>query len=414
MTVSPVPSRPENPLATRPSETNPSVPAPTAADAPPEAAPARPPDPAAAVETARWFLAEVFRGVSDGAMALNYLGPRPGRDGRRPFLTAWHDPADVPAAAAHAVALSARSCVWYGVGVRGGRSAGRGGSADVVAVTGLWADVDVAHPVHAKKNLPPTSTDALLLIGDVGVEPTIVVDSGHGLQAHWLFPEPWLLATDDDRRAAQDLSNAFKVTLRRHAAARGWAVDSVADLARVMRVPGTSNRKEPDDVRPVTVHTADGERCGIEDLRAVLLPHAPAAAVATVTVPDDVPDFGEATADLPDLGPTRGDDVPSLDDEPEADEPAEGDEGKPAGLTDDELLDRARRARNGPAFDALYRGSLDAHGGDHSAADQALINRLLWWCAGDRDRADRLFRRSGQMRAKWDEVHDGDGRTYGA
>ncbi len=82
--------------------------------------------------------------------------------------------------------------------------------------------------------------------------------------------------------------------------------------------------------------------------------------------------------------------------------------------TDADLLDRARKARNGDAFSALYDdGDTSGHGGDDSAADMALASHLVWWTGHDLDRADRLFRRSALMRQKWDERHSGDGRTYG-
>ena len=86
--------------------------------------------------------------------------------------------------------------------------------------------------------------------------------------------------------------------------------------------------------------------------------------------------------------------------------------GTPA-CSDRELVERARGARNGHVFDRLWRGDLSLHGGDHSRADAALVAHLWWWTGGDAQRTDRLFRQSGLMRPKWDEVHYGDGRRYG-
>jgi P4 family phage/plasmid primase-like protien len=96
--------------------------------------------------------------------------------------------------------------------------------------------------------------------------------------------------------------------------------------------------------------------------------------------------------------------------------PAEQDSPKPAesdtgGLTDDQLIAKAKGARNGAKFAALYEGDAGAYGDDDSAADQALTNLLAFWCQGDVGRIDRLFRRSGLFRPKWDERR-GD-TTYG-
>ena len=57
-------------------------------------------------------------------------------------------------------------------------------------------------------------------------------------------------------------------------------------------------------------------------------------------------------------------------------------------------------------------GDCSAQGGDRSAADMALCSQLAFWCAGDAARMDRIFRRSGLMRDKWDSRRGGT--TYGA
>jgi hypothetical protein len=78
---------------------------------------------------------------------------------------------------------------------------------------------------------------------------------------------------------------------------------------------------------------------------------------------------------------------------------------------DDRLLELAREAKRGDDFDRLFRGDTTGHNEDDSAADLALCNHLAFWTAGDRGRIDRLFRRSGLMREKWEERR-GD-TTYG-
>ena len=83
-----------------------------------------------------------------------------------------------------------------------------------------------------------------------------------------------------------------------------------------------------------------------------------------------------------------------------------------ADLSDDAaLLNKARNAKNGSAFDALWSGDMSGHNGDHSAADMALLNSLAFWTGNDATRMDRLFRQSGLMRPKWDELHGTT--TYG-
>jgi len=43
----------------------------------------------------------------------------------------------------------------------------------------------------------------------------------------------------------------------------------------------------------------------------------------------------------------------------------------------------------------------------------ALCCLLAFWTGGDRTQMKQLFRQSGLLREKWDEVHYADGSTYG-
>ncbi|MCU4975434.1 hypothetical protein OB955_22340 [Halobacteria archaeon AArc-m2/3/4] len=81
-------------------------------------------------------------------------------------------------------------------------------------------------------------------------------------------------------------------------------------------------------------------------------------------------------------------------------------------LEDEELLEKARSASNGEKFDRLWRGSTTGYE-SQSEADMALCCLLAFWTGGDAARVDRLFRQSGLIRGKWDDVHYSDGSTYG-
>lgn len=78
---------------------------------------------------------------------------------------------------------------------------------------------------------------------------------------------------------------------------------------------------------------------------------------------------------------------------------------------DDALVARAGAARNGEKFRGLWAGDTSMNSGDESAADLALCSILAFWAGPDADRIDRLFRRSGLYRDKWDARRGA--RTYG-
>lgn len=146
-----------------------------------------------------------------------------------------------------------------------GRPFTRISSDNSAGIMGLWADVDIADvDVHKKWNLPPDEAAAKDLLDRAGVPPSIVVHSGHGLQAWWLFQDFWLFDSESDRLAAADLSMRWNTTLRVRAAERDWTVDSTFDLARVMRVPGTVNRKGGAAL-PVRLLELSGQRYGRDD-----------------------------------------------------------------------------------------------------------------------------------------------------
>ncbi|QOS13391.1 uncharacterized protein HfgLR_20755 (plasmid) [Haloferax gibbonsii] len=81
-------------------------------------------------------------------------------------------------------------------------------------------------------------------------------------------------------------------------------------------------------------------------------------------------------------------------------------------LEDDELLKKAKNASNGPKFERLWNGNTAGYD-SNSEADMALCCLLAFWTGGDTTQIDTLFRQSGLLRAKWDEVHYADGSTYG-
>ena len=89
---------------------------------------------------------------------------------------------------------------------------------------------------------------------------------------------------------------------------------------------------------------------------------------------------------------------------------AAGAEHHDPGLTDDEIIQKAFEAKNGAKFKRLWQGHRESYKTD-DAADSALCAMLAYWTGRDPKHMDRLFRRSGLMRPKWD-TKIGE-RTYG-
>lgn len=79
-------------------------------------------------------------------------------------------------------------------------------------------------------------------------------------------------------------------------------------------------------------------------------------------------------------------------------------------LSDESVYTKASKSKQAEKFNALWNGEIP-EGKSPSEADMALAEILAFWCGGDTEQMDRLFRRSGLMRDKWDRVQSGS--TYG-
>lgn len=123
----------------------------------------------------------------------------------------------------------------------------RGGAGEVVGIPGLWLDIDLVTGVHAKTALPGSVDEALELLHDAlpGQPPTDLVHSGGGLHAYWLFDRPWYFQDEGERADASRQLKGLHARVQAVAAQRGWHLDNVADLPRMLRVPGTYNAKDP-------------------------------------------------------------------------------------------------------------------------------------------------------------------------
>jgi putative DNA primase/helicase len=163
-------------------------------------------------------------------------------------VTAWFPAHKLDEAAAYALRLADTHDVYFGVGLRQKKlDDGRGTVKDVLAIPGLWMDFDIQHPVHKRQHLPPSLDDVLHLIEVIPQRPSILVHSGYGVHAYWLFRELWWLEDPTEHHRAAHLLRRLQMTFKAAAKQRGWDLDSTFSLDHVLRLPGTLNHKCPDD-----------------------------------------------------------------------------------------------------------------------------------------------------------------------
>ena len=137
----------------------------------------------------------------------------------------------------------------------------RGKKEDVCGIPGFWMDIDVAGPAHKANDLPVTTEDAIDLVKDNGFDPTIIVKSGFGIHVWWLFKEPLIFDEKATGEKMELANQKLQNTIKAKAAKKNWKLDSTHDITRVLRIPGTFNKKGGLN-RPVECLSEDGPRYG--------------------------------------------------------------------------------------------------------------------------------------------------------
>jgi hypothetical protein len=125
--------------------------------------------------------------------------------------------------------------VYFGVCPRSCRK----GTKDAVKAVGcLWIDLDA-------KDLNGDKAEALKRLREFPYPPSTIVDSGHGYHAYWLLKEVIEITEPEDVILIESYLGALSDAL--------GADRSAAELARILRLPGTFNVKDPSAPMPVEI-----------------------------------------------------------------------------------------------------------------------------------------------------------------
>jgi P4 family phage/plasmid primase-like protien len=164
----------------------------------------------------------------------------------------------------------------------------RGSEEDCLAFGGLWADVDLAGPGHkTAQTLPATFEDATRVVAEAGMpEPTLWIHSGGGLYPWWLLDQPAMLIDPEVRGQIQQMSTTWQQALAAAAKRLGLHYGSgVGDLPRVLRIPGTVNRKVEGAPRQCRFLYEEGRSFTLDELREIAAQVAPEPEPVAYTPP---------------------------------------------------------------------------------------------------------------------------------
>lgn len=263
----------------------------------------------------------------------------------------WFDlahPDAISAAAKESVRINASEDCWFMTGLTA-QSLGtncKGKESQIIAVPGMHCDIDICHDVHKKAaHLPPTEEAAMMILAAAPLQPTVLIHSGHGLQAYWLFDALAVTTTPDAAERIKSLLVRWQSMLRGHAQRLGgWTMDATANLDRLMRIAGTQNRKS--EPQPVKLITSDGPRYTIAALEAAL----------PVEVESEEIEFAPIVTPPAAAAATTASNV----------------------LKDDDIIAYATRAKNGDKFQLCWHNGV-GNFASPSEAVQTLACLLAFW-----------------------------------
>lgn len=155
-------------------------------------------------------------------------------DADRHMFCEFYRPTEIEKMLADAFSLSVHNDVYLRPSVLSRiPESGRGKEDDTLGSSALWVDLDYEKEGRSRR-------EAHAALSNFTPAPSILVHSGHGFHAYWL-----LSGFCGDPQAVKEMNKWLAGQFSPYGADRAY------DLARLLRIPGTWNRKIPDDIRQV-------------------------------------------------------------------------------------------------------------------------------------------------------------------
>lgn len=182
------------------------------------------------------FFSEIYKDCDEGYITLTLLPRR---------KTLWFKVSELNKLCDSVKKYGTKTNTFFGVGLRKKILPNnlRGRDSDILAVSSLYSDIDVKSCAHAQNALPKSVDEAIEFLNSLPLSPSIIVNSGNGLHAYWLLDVPFKIQNSKDKEYISSIFKGWSKFVNTNAKKRGWKLDNVSDLARVLRVPGSINFK---------------------------------------------------------------------------------------------------------------------------------------------------------------------------
>ena len=130
-------------------------------------------------------------------------------------------------------------------------------SDDVAGISGFWADLDLRSEAHTKA-LPATIAEAISIIPEC-MPPTVVIATGNGAHAWWLFKEPYVFDDAEDRKDTALLVSRWQTLLRLRASQRGLGLRPIVGFGARVADSRHGELKDPNNPKDVDSPLGDGQ-----------------------------------------------------------------------------------------------------------------------------------------------------------
>ncbi len=144
---------------------------------------------------------------------------------------------------------------------------GRATAQDITKLSAVYIDID--YKENGAGSVKQAREFVDLISGLIGVGPSVVVYSGHGIQPYWTIEDD-----SDSDSLGTSLLNRWGAFCKFLAASQDMQLDSVFDMPRLFRAPGSRNFKDAENPIPVVTSFPKAWRpITIDELNDVLIAH---------------------------------------------------------------------------------------------------------------------------------------------
>ena len=154
----------------------------------------------------------------------------------------------------------------------------RGGAKDITTQVAIVSDIDTEGGRHISTEGHVYTPSTEVAIGYAPIPPSLIVNSGYGVHLYNLLSQPVEFTTDEQRKNVKEHRNkAYISIIKDKAKEMGYneGVDSVDNLDRILRMPGTYNYKGDKTNPPLCQYESFDVRYTAEEFDSKIKPFIP-------------------------------------------------------------------------------------------------------------------------------------------